>query len=133
VRDGRGGESLMRTSEVLRQARALIDTPAKWHQGGGMPADGPYCVAMACCKAAQDIAYDGPQTVIARTLGLPDPTGSLFDWNDAPERTHAEVLAAFDTAISYAEAAEQEFSPSACAPVDSIAGLIAKAHEGNIR
>jgi hypothetical protein len=42
----------------------------------------------------------------------------VFEFND--KRTTAEVLAAFDTAIAYAEAAEQEFSPSACEPVPGL-------------
>jgi hypothetical protein len=31
-------------------------------------------------------------------------TGSVAEWNDAPERTHAEVMDAFDAAIRAEEA-----------------------------
>jgi hypothetical protein len=112
----------VKTSEVLTAARGLIDTPDKWAQEGGLSEVGPLCTAMACTSAAGSLSDSLPaQSVIARAAGLSGDyaaTVGLFDWNDAPERTHTEVLAAFDTAISYAQAAEQEFSADACEPVD---------------
>ena len=91
-------------ADTLRRARALIDTPEKWcqneHQIGHA-----YCV-----EAALNIVWRGDvlgsifDSCPAWKL-LQDATGvqKLFDWNDAPERTHAEVLAAFDKAIALAE------------------------------
>jgi hypothetical protein len=93
----------MKTVDVLFAARTLIDTPEKWIKGwfhGG----GRYCVLGA--------VYEGARKVGAERLTYPaiDALGhaifghpvdcSISAWNDALERTHADVLAAIDTAIA---------------------------------
>lgn len=89
--------------DVLREARELIDTPEKWIQGlfHGL---GRYCVLGA--------VYEGARRAGAERLTHPavDALGyaifgrpvdySISAWNDALERTHADVLAAIDTAIA---------------------------------
>ena len=93
--------------EQLRAARALVDSPRRWWQFGGHNS-GEHdctCAGLALTQIADD-AGDRERRArefFARTVGLtsgPD----IFDWNDAPERTHADVLAAFDKAIEAAEA-----------------------------
>lgn len=85
------------THEILIAARALIDTPKKWvksayhREKNGLHS---YCAAGALIsvEAPGRTAYD----CLAEAIGY----RCVSDWNDAPERTHAEVLAAFDKAIA---------------------------------
>jgi hypothetical protein len=94
------------TADVLRRARALIDSPEKWMRAAGM-FDAPYCVMGAVGAAERDMGLDplldfgfrarGAIRVVIGTRAIPK-------WNDAPERTHADVIAAFDRAIALAEA-----------------------------
>ena len=87
----------------LERARALIDTPDKWLQGklrksgsDGKPCR--WCVLGACYQIAErdePARYHNMTKALNGVLGEP-----VTDWNDAPERTHAEVLAAFDRAIA---------------------------------
>lgn len=95
----------MTVLETLRAARALIDTPEKW----GQKVDGEWtgtCVSNALLNADKTGDME-PWFALNRVLGLP-AVSYLFRWNDAPGRTHAQVMALFDTAISYEEAKEQE-------------------------
>jgi hypothetical protein len=95
--------------DILVAARALIEQPKAWTQGKfargkkGNPvsassrkatcwcAQGAIMRAQAGSIPAGFRAHDRIRAVIR---------GSITRWNDAPERTHAEVLAAFDRAIS---------------------------------
>ncbi len=96
--------------EVLRKAREGVRD--HWHKLQG---DDP----RACCTATAisqvlDASPAGYSTAFAnecrlflqRAIGLdssaPD-MALIWQWNDAPERTHAEVLEAFDKAIALAE------------------------------
>lgn len=101
----------MTTAEILRAARALIDTPDKWlHEGGASGRDGDRrCVGAAIYDAGdgqvpfscyEDHPVWGTFKRANGLLGRPLPA-----WNDEPERTHAEVLDAFDRAIAASEAA----------------------------
>ncbi len=87
----------MSTRDILIAARALIDTPEKWvketmHQTrNGIDC---YCTMGALMKAD----HKAPSEVF-ETFRVSNGLNSVFRWNDAPERTHAEVLAAFDKAI----------------------------------
>ena len=86
----------------LRAARALIDQPEKWTQNklarqvnGGM-------VARCVDGAILSVCLDGEQQETREYLG--DSINGkgrlqLSEWNDAPERTHADVMLAFDRAI----------------------------------
>lgn len=96
-------------SQILREARALIDAPEKWVGGGDLSKgaiDGPdtFCAAYACGNRGNS-DNDRARTYLETAIGL-SPTGMmsrLGAWNDAPERTHAEVMTAFDKAIELAE------------------------------
>jgi hypothetical protein len=101
-------------AEKLRAARALIERG--WTQGapartkGGVPVWGGessavcWCVVSAMCRATPDGQTALLSVPLRKTIGLSDNGGGLTEWNDAPERTQAEVLAAFDRAIELAEA-----------------------------
>lgn len=106
---------------VLMEARARIDHPAAWTQGeSARDAGGDPCAAVddvaACwcalgsieaCRAWENetqalITLSG----VARDLGHDSIGGSCTAMlNDAPETTHADVLALYDLAIERAEAA----------------------------
>lgn len=102
----------MTVAETLRKARALIDTPEKWCQG-------VYCKGDALCSLGaiyaagggdrKDIPEDGDPHFsyeserAYRTLSAAISPKWVAPWNDAPERTHADVMALFDKAIALAE------------------------------
>lgn len=99
----------------LKAARALIDTPEKWLKGtlygdndGAMVRVGwatCFCMDGAIDRACSDgLGIDHNRaTAAVEALGL-GGSMEVWKWNDAPERTHAEVMAAFDKAIEKAEA-----------------------------
>lgn len=86
---------------VLIKARALIADPAMWGKGR-RGRDRPFATCCAA-EAIEDMPYSEARRraiVALRNAVLSHPSVErLVDWNDAPERTHAEVLAAFDKAI----------------------------------
>lgn len=96
----------METLGVLVHARELIATPDKWTQGSlSETASGELCdekaAAAACfCLDGALMRASGVKMVwdAYTALGF-DSMTELWDWNDAPERTHAEVLARLDEAI----------------------------------
>ncbi len=96
---------------VLRAARTLIATPERWTKRAyRKDAAGNMCEPeQAVCRCAEGALCDSDGTddewwraydVFRDAIGL----DSIALWNDAPERTHADVLAAFDRAIALAEA-----------------------------
>lgn len=94
----------MTTVEVLREGRARIALPENWTKGSYRTPDGRCCMSGAIGMPSSDGAgVYGAYAVLQEAIGLP-LTISLSTWNDVPERTHAEVLAAFDHAIEIAEA-----------------------------
>lgn len=98
-------------AEVLRKARALIDTSEHWWHGASGPlANGKRCSLMALTDATSAI-YGGDDAAERVWEKAKASLGRhawgwmhIALWNDAPERTHAEVLAAFDAAIAAEEA-----------------------------
>ena len=101
----------MTTVEVLRAARALIDTPEKWGQGDGLCDRGLRCAAIAVWDAQGIVAGSTlAHRALAQAMGLDAAysCGVIFDFNDS--HTHAEVMAAFDRAIANEEAKAQEFT-----------------------
>ena len=91
--------------KVLIDARVKIADPAKW--GKGMRGNG--LRHFDTCCAAEAIEETAPRDHKARTdalralynaSGLDWSKDAIIHWNDAPERTHAEVLAAFTLAIA---------------------------------
>ena len=102
----------MRTAaDLLRDAAALIADPQAWCKGVESPDQ--MCAAHALCEAHQRGRgdYSGALDALASAVGVTSvPTGvwlssAVGRWNDADERTHAEVLAAFEKAARLAEAA----------------------------
>lgn len=97
---------------VLIKARAKIADPWNWGKGrrGGQRDMHTCCAAEAIEEAGKQLmlratAYVHRQMAALTALrnAIPDgENGAIIDWNDAPERTHAEVLAAFDQAIKAA-------------------------------
>ena len=103
----------MKLSEILRAGKANIEKRG-WCQGdekavfGGD--DRPCCMATAISMQfdMDDIQTKGWPAVEALKIAAGAPlTHGIANWNDAPERTLAEVLAAYDKAIATAEAQEQ--------------------------
>lgn len=97
--------------EVLVAARERIDTPEKWWQQDGHNAHveaegdgGPTCAGNAISFAARKRHVDHFEVggFFVRVNGIGDSLTDTFDWNDAPERRHDEILAAFDRAIEAA-------------------------------
>ena len=91
----------------LTEARALIDQPEKWTQGvSSLNTEGgvAYCAREALvqvCGDDEDWA-DELSVHLIRSINRPAEyeDSALTDWNDAPTRTHAEVMQAFDRAIA---------------------------------
>ena len=95
---------------VLRKARALIDTSERWTQG--IIAENIGGVVSRCASGAieavmlDDLYLDHEYEIVLdyllETVESDNP-GTIFcnvpDWNDAPERTHKEVMQAFDRSI----------------------------------
>lgn len=84
------------TAQILERALAKIDRPEKWGKGPARNRPGCLCVSEALLDACDP--FWGPALNALHALpeiaGMPIPT-----WNDAPERTHADVVAAFTRAI----------------------------------
>lgn len=96
-------------ADILRAAKARIGTPERWCQGGasweGLKGEQyPACAAIACWwhRGPRGAASDDERAAINALEAV--VMDHLPTWNDAPERTHAEVMAAFDRAIAAEEA-----------------------------
>lgn len=101
------------TRDTLVAARALIAEPGMWTQrafarnANGLPVSDSYGLATCWCSVGairvaskrSSVRADTASALVRRGIGNPE---SLAEWNDAPERTHAEVLEAFDRAIEAA-------------------------------
>lgn len=96
------------TLQVLMEARALIEKPENWCKydsaidEDGVPCGPSYYAAAKWCVmgAVRKFSESEDQIIIAaRIFSNVVGYSPVGDWNDAPERTHAEVLAAFDKAI----------------------------------
>jgi len=100
--------------EILKAARELLAVPERWTKGVGArdskgiavdwDDDSVYC---RCAYIAISTVCGGQRP---KEYSAFDALGfrrghDLFTWNDAPERTHAEVLARFDEAIARLEGA----------------------------
>lgn len=118
----------MTTAELLRAARALIAVPERWTQratardragawcGAGDPRAARWCPDGALrnrvyrgkkswplgLRRDRARAYVAALRALEAAIGVP----VLQHWNDAPGRTHAQVVAAFSMAIALAEREE---------------------------
>ena len=94
-------------ADILRRAKALIDTEDKWFGPFAKPRfGGRLCSAMAISVAncgSSDIWTSPPMNIFRQVLGPQQGSFPVISWNNAPERTHAEVMSAFDKAIALAE------------------------------
>ena len=107
-------------AQVLRDARNLIAAPERWTQGAlardrcGMPMapDSPHArrwcmvgaIRVVIVEVDGDLFWDCVDAVDAVDAVSDVIGGGTTAWNDLPGRSHAEVLAAFDEAITAAEA-----------------------------
>lgn len=87
---------------VLIAARKMIENPENW--GKGLERErglGRHCAEVAIDRARYGSREAKLALVKAITGAESDAVGcNIIYWNDAPDRTHAEVLAAFDRAIA---------------------------------
>lgn len=108
----------MKTSEVLLAARELIATPEKWTCGNyaktsagvAVSEDDDLAIAWCAMGAIRHEAPDREAIMSARHVlerVLPSRSSTVADWNDAPGRTHAEVIEALTKAAALAAAEEQ--------------------------
>ena len=103
--------------DVLREARELIAKPGGWTQGVfARTSEGKACPWQAstascfCALGAVERASAAGNrwhtrnqaTDILRSEGIGNIAESISLWNDAPHRTQADVIAAFDAAITKA-------------------------------
>lgn len=96
----------MNAAEILRAARAKIDAPEKWTKGEsardasgrGVFSNSPAAVCFCSIGAIGNIIDSTPMDIFRKAIGC----GCISDWNDHKDRTHADVLAAFDKAIALA-------------------------------
>lgn len=106
-----GGESV---TDVLTAARKRIEKPQHWLGHGWRGGAESFCASNAIFTLSYNAGLAEPaQRALAKAIGYScdeSETGflhAIFRWNDAPERTHAEVLAAFDRAIEASRASPQ--------------------------
>lgn len=100
--------------QVLITARAILASPSSWTKGEAARTENDlptwvddlqatrFCVVGAIRRAIF-VLYGSPTqhritAQVLGALGFNEP--DCMDWNDDPDRTHAEVLALFDAAIS---------------------------------
>jgi hypothetical protein len=90
------------TRDVLREAKGLVTRGwfgAKhgelFNHVGARPGN---CVATAIQRASRNAPMLPALSAICDAIGIGDENG-IFEWNDAPERTHEEVVAVFDLAL----------------------------------
>lgn len=91
-------------ADMLRRAKALIDTPEKWGKGdGGRDPLRGHCVITAIMAVREN--HEGVTEAKSRFARANKIDGYIGAWNDDETRTHAEVMSAFDRAIELAERA----------------------------
>ncbi len=90
-------------ARVLTCAKEVLSKPSVWWQQG-TASRGTMCVSMAIGYVVVDsdrYLSLAAHAVFAQAIGLKN-TSMIPIWNDAKERTHADVMAAFDKAIALA-------------------------------
>ena len=85
-------------ADILRNAKAKIDTPEKWAHSAADFNAGKHCPATAINTTAFNRHTNDAFELFQQVVG-----SKIAAWNDAPDRTHAEVMQAFDKAIALAE------------------------------
>ena len=105
------------SAQVAADLRAAADVLERdgWTQGDYHASDGCHCVVGAIEVATGYWTSSRPQHDLSVTARretavdvfeavLESPADTVFDWNDAPGRTAAEVIAALRAAADRAEA-----------------------------
>lgn len=100
----------MKPSEILRKAKALIDTPEKWTQKvyarDSNDNDVSYAANSACKFCSLGALHRTSDNLYLAMDYLGKRFGTFIDnYNDT--HTHAEVMAKWDEAIALAEADER--------------------------
>jgi hypothetical protein len=119
----------MKTSEVLRAAKALIDTPEKWQKVGSFGTPGTNGCALMAVWEARDAAglcnFARGEFALARCAGydvsetfadLVRAREYIYKYNDALTTTHADIMALFDRAIAAQELEEAFAAPAVSEP-----------------
>lgn len=122
----------MKASEVLRSAKARIGTPEKWGKGDTVRERGLLCAGLAINNSCEWQINEARAGSFFMKAVRAD---SVPEWNDRPETTHAEVMAAFDRAIALAEADERKDKPWTMEDTrEVIAGIVSTTPElGTVR
>lgn len=84
-------------ADHLRRAKSLIATPKKWK------AHSSTCLPTVIDKALRLTQQEHEAVCVALELAAGAGDIGLVAWSRAPERTHAEVMEAFDKAIAAEE------------------------------
>lgn len=91
----------MTTLEALEIGRARIADPKDWAKGDGSVGGPPEPCRCAVTALPRPKRISGA-VALCGAIGV-DATvrvRGFYEWHDAPERTHAEILAAYDKAIA---------------------------------
>ena len=88
------------TADLLRRARALIDTPEKWSQVDTKIGD-QRCMFQALEDAGAGFGREPAYVALANAAGFVRGWAEAGVWQAG--HTHADVLTAFDRAIAAAE------------------------------
>lgn len=88
---------------ILIEGRRRIEDPDRWGKGMRAHRDDP--ATFCASEAIEDSPYCYSRTLalcalIEASAGAINNQMRIAEWNDAPERTHAEVLALYDKAIA---------------------------------
>ena len=111
-------QTLTTPAEVLRAARALIETPERWCRGAWARSAHRRPVLEASAKACSFCALGAVNRVAPSWNLRGQAHGALFhslpkfpsvhQFNDARSTTHADILALYDRAIALAETEKAE-------------------------
>lgn len=103
------------TLALARRVRALLEAPERWTQGyfardaAGQecvskdPAAQCWCIVGAMVRLGSDDPRPDVEFINVLKAHLGPAGRSLSMWNDAPGRTHADVLALLDRVIAEGE------------------------------
>lgn len=90
----------MTVKECLIAARKKVELPQQWAQGETAFQTGHSCSLLALEHSTVTLEESfQAKNYFYKAIG---GQASIAEWNDAPERTHEDVLAAFDKAIELA-------------------------------
>jgi hypothetical protein len=116
INNGEGGSPLMSNitdrravADTLRKARAIIAPDGAWIQGSFSDRCGGHCAAGAILEAVADCDEEfrwEAFRALFRAVPRVNSSPALWAWNDSKKRTQAEVLAAFDKAITLADSSQ---------------------------